>query len=369
MSNKQLIFINHKGTEVDKNIQCIQTYRFNDGELEIALITRSRAKVVHKFLEYCIDAIKEINAVFSIYDSSSDDDTESIVKEYVRSGYKIYYHRLPYEYPLGEKYLDSILYSKSKYIWPIGDSTAIDFREFAAKSYNYIKSEADLIVNYGSVVRQFEGIDFKNPKELYKNCLWFMTWLGSEIYHKELYREIITEERKDDIIHRMNNGYGSWYPQLGILLEALEHKKTVHTYVVGLNSEGLATAEKNQAWVKDSFRTWCRDLCLLVDTCGSNCKIELEQAIKSTWDILKLDGDYWLCRARMENGINSLLYEEYDRLGYIDRVSSNKKRIKQWAYMNQDEAKRRFKTIKIRSKIEQKIRGAMNKVCSIFKNN
>ena len=365
MKNKKMTKTSKAVSDDEK--QYMKSYRFKDGELEIALITRSRAKTVHKFMEHCIDSISEINASFSIYDSSSDDSTENIVREYVNCGYIINYIRLPYEYPLGEKYLDSILNSNANYIWPIGDSTAIDFREFANKAYKYIENGADLIVNYGNIVKQFEGIDFKEPKELYRNCLWFMTWLGSEIYHKELYRGILTEKTKKDIIFKMNNGYGSWYPQLGILLEALEQKKTIHTYVIGLNTEGLTTLEKNQAWVKDSLRTWCRDLCLLVDTCGANYKDELDHAIRSTWEILKLDGDYWLCRSRMENGINTVLYEEYDRLGYIDRVSNNKNRIKQWAYMDQDEAIRRFKVIKLRRRVEGKIKRTVRKVYSIFK--
>lgn len=324
--------------------------RFNDNELEIVLITRSRGETVHKFLKECCEQMRDINTALSIYDSSADDLTKEAVKEFIDKGFIINYQRFPYDTPLGEKYIEAIIKSKAQYIWPIGDSTAVDFREFAQKAYEPIKKGYDLIIDWGASAKDKENIDYTNAGDLYENCLWFMTWLGSEIYSKSLYRNVITEDTKQLILFRMDHEYGSWYPQLGILMETLSKKKNIHSCVVTTGRKGLSSFEKNQAWVKDSYNIWCRDLCLFANTSGKEYKEALDKAIRETWRRLKLDGIYWLCRSRVENGLNKELFDEFDKAGYIDIVSNKKKQIRHWAYMSQSRAKFVYRLLKINNK-------------------
>ena len=55
---------------------------FEDGELEIAMITANRCDFVVKWLELCYDQMRKRNIHFSIYDSSDNDDTERFISDF-----------------------------------------------------------------------------------------------------------------------------------------------------------------------------------------------------------------------------------------------------------------------------------------------
>ena len=49
---------------------------FEDGELEIAMITANRCDFVAEWLDRCYEQMRQRNIHFSIYDSSEYDDTK-----------------------------------------------------------------------------------------------------------------------------------------------------------------------------------------------------------------------------------------------------------------------------------------------------
>ena len=306
--------------------------RFKDKELEIAVLTRNRSDILEVFLEKQIKEIEGINAILSIYDTSSNNDTENIVKRYQNDGHKIIYDHGAYEKSIEDKYLDAILNSKAKYLWIMGDSNYMDIPLFSEKSYDSMMSGCELIVAWNDSVSDRE---YDDVAELFADCLWHMTWMGGLVFRRDIYKESVTIQTKNQIVDLAKTVKGSWYPSLGILFEALIRRNRINTKLISLKIHGLASVEKKQAWVSEAYKVWCKDLCLLVDCFADSFGPTADRATRVTWEKLGLDKGYWSCRFRASNSLNRQIFDEYDSKGYINRVSQNRLRIKKWAYMPQ----------------------------------
>ncbi len=304
--------------------------QFDDNELEIAVLTRNRSEIMAVFLEKQMDQIEGINASFSVYDTSSDSSTEKLIKEYQNNGHNIKYEHGDYEKTIDEKYLDAILKSSAKYLWIMGDSNYMDIPTVVDKASGLIKSDYELIVVWNNLTNESE---YSNVSDLFAECLWFMTWLGGPIVRRDIYKDIVTPDKKMDILRAGLSVRGSWYSSLGIMFEALSQNKDIRAKVINVKTDSLATVEKKQAWVSNGYKIWCKDLCLLVDGFGDDFIGDGNKAIKNTWKQLSLDKMYWSSRFRAGNSLNKELFTEYDKQGFIDRVSSNKSKIRTWAYM------------------------------------
>ncbi len=314
--------------------------RFKDDKLEIAVLTRNRSDILGIFLEEQIKEIEGINAILSIYDTSSNNDTENLVKSYQDHGHKIIYNHGDYEKLIEDKYLDAILNSKAEYLWIMGDSYYMDIPLFIEKSYDSMMSGCELIVAWDDSVSDRE---YDDVAELFSDCLWHMTWMGGIVFRRDIYKEIVTVQTKNQIVDLAKTIKGSWYPSLGILFEALIRRNKINTKLISIKIHGLGSIEKKQAWVSEAYKVWCRDLCLLVDCFDERLGTATNRATRVTWEKLGLDKGYWSCRFRASGSLDRQIFDEYDSKGYINRVSPNRSRIKKWAYMPKPFAKGIYK--------------------------
>lgn len=336
--------------------------RFDDNELEIAVLTRNRGEILRKFFEKQIDEIREVNASFVIYDTSSNDDTEELVGEYQNKGYNIKYRRDDFEKSIDEKYLDAIINSTAKYIWIMGDSNYMAISLFSEKSYEYIKNDYQLLVVYGNVVRDKENKEYHNVSDVYADCLWHLTWMGGPVVRRDVYDKLVNEKTKNQIINDANTTKGSWYSSIGVLYDSLLLIGDINARVVTVPFYGLATVEKKQAWVSTAYKTWCKDLCLLVDSFGKSFEKNEDRALKTTWKRLELDGGYWSTRFRVENGLNRDIFDDYNRNGYIARCSEKVKSIKRWAYRPITLVKFAYELYKIKEEITRVVIDLCNRL-------
>lgn len=307
-------------------------YPLKNNQLEIAIITRDRSSILREWLNRNLIDIKSNNIRLSVYDSSSNDETELLTKQFSDFDYNIYYKRLDYDYRIDDKVLDSILKSKCEYIWPISDSLAPNFDLFLEKAFSFFEQKLDLIGVWNETVKEKEKIDYNTPYELFEDCFWHLTWLGGLIFRTDLFSSLQEVNEKNKYLSVFNRNDGFSY--LGIFYNLIAKNNNIRAKIIAVEFNGFATAEKKKpAWVKRFYEVWCDNLCYLIDNLSIVYDPYKDKVVRSTWEFLHLDGFYWSCMARLNGGLNKSIFNKYFENRLLDRVTNHKGRIKLIAFM------------------------------------
>lgn len=330
--------------------------RLDDGQVDIAVVTCNRPRIVEQWLEICLEEIKECNYHLSFHDGSTNESTEKIVEtKRITDDEKkaISYIRYDSNLRIDERALEGILRSGCEYVWLIGDSRVVDFSRIVIKIKPYLDQHFDYIAVFKDDVKDKEYKVYASPAIFLSECFWHCTLLGGLILRKSLFDSLKDKKCKEKYLKKYNKNDGFSY--IGIFFELLaERKNTKGTLLItSMKGIGILGVSKKPAWLSRYLDVWCDNMCYLFDQLPSYYNEVKDSTIKEAWKKIALDGYFWLLQARIQDGITINSFKKYDMMGKIDRVSSHKRRMKFIARIPKGIAKFGVKLIYIRRKIKK----------------
>lgn len=301
-------------------------------DIEIEISTYNRSHILKKWLENNYDCLERLGISLAIYDSSMNDETQELLVEWNKSlqSKKIKYVRVDSETRVDEKVLLSMIESEHNYVWPLGDSRNINFKDIEEKVISFLETDYDLACIWSETCLNNDGKTYDNALDFFNDCFWHATWLGGLILRRELLDELQNSEKLKKYLEKYNRNDGFSY--LGILYEIMAGKKIMASFsVIGIEE---ISKNKKPGWLKRYLQVWCDNLCFLMDMLPEYYTPIKRKVLKEVWTKLELDGAYWCYQARISGGLNKEIFQYYDEKGLIDRVSDNKIRIRWFATLN-----------------------------------
>ena len=302
---------------------------FEDNELEIAIVTYNRRDFIKEWLRLCYEDVIKRNISLSVYDSSTNNETEDFIKEFNKDHKKIKYVKVSSETEVGYKPMLPILESNAKYLWVSGDSRYQDFDELDEKVFPLIKNGIDYIAFYWGKKQENFGKVFTDKSSFLKEAFISVTCIGWSIYKLELFSEIKTNKTlmKDyDTKYRHNYGFG-W---IGYFFEAFARNGTAAA-LVKVKNNNIFSKKKKQAWMPRFYECWVENLIDLTNKLPDiyNTKYEVPQ---NTWEEMKLDSHAFCLKTRMNLGLTPEIFNKYLNNGMLEKVTDRIRRIKYYAY-------------------------------------
>lgn len=302
---------------------------FEDNELEIAIATYNRRDFVEEWLRLCYDDVVKRNISLSIYDSSTNTETEDFIKEFNKSHKKIKYVKAPPETEVGYKPMLPILESNAEYLWVSGDSRYTDFDEMDEKVFPLIKSGVDFIALYLGNKKENFGKVFTDKSSFMKESFISVTCIGCSIYKLEIFNALKTDEalmRECDMKYRRNYGFG-W---IGYFFEAFAISGS-DAALAKVEIKGIFPKQKKQAWASRFYECWVENLIDLTDKLPKVYTTKYDVP-RNTWNEMVLDSHSYCKRARECGGLNPEVFEKYISNGMLKKVSDRISRIKFYAF-------------------------------------
>lgn len=299
--------------------------------IEIQISTYNRKAILEKWIEKNYDKIVQLGIALAIYDSSTNDETSRLIEE-INSQVerKIKYVRIDSDMRLDEKVLISMMQSEYSYVWPLGDSRAIDFVDIEKKVLPYVEKGCDFVCLWSSTLVDNDCKEYTEATEFFYDCFWHATWLGGLIIKKEILLGLNEPSVLDVYLKKYPRNDGFSY--LGIFFDLIANKKISAFFVVVKIEE--MSPNKTPGWLKRYLEVWCDNLCYLMDKMDNSYDFAKGKVVKEIWRTLCLDGPIWCYKARLMGGLDKSVFFCYEKEGYIDRVSEHKTRMKRFATLS-----------------------------------
>ena len=308
---------------------------FENGELEIAMVTYNRSNFIAEWLKCCYEHMKKRNIHFSIYDSSTNNDTEQLINDFkiANNDSDIEYHHVDSDISIGYKPMFPILESKSKYVWVAGDSIYWDFDVLDSKLFPLIKEEIDIAVIH--IAGLDEGIKpvYNDRNDFLKAAFLSMTCIGASVYKTAMFEPLKNDDvlRKEcDLKYRENYAY-AW---LGYFAEMFYMND--YTASIVLTHWKQINLKKIYSWQKRYYHSNINDLCGLMD-CLSDKYRDTDEIIRYVWTWLDLDSSNKCYAARKYGDLNPETYMEFKNSGMLDRCTLHGDRLERFAYAKDED--------------------------------
>jgi glycosyltransferase involved in cell wall biosynthesis len=155
--------------------------------LSICIITYNRANIINENLDALCPVMNKYNIPIFISDNASSDNTEEVIKKFVKKYRDIYYFRQ--EINVGpDRNCEFIMkQTDTEYIWLIGDKVKISEDALIGVLNDLKSNDYDAYV-VNSVIRhtKIEDKIYICKNELLAELGWHMTYLGCLIYNKKI---------------------------------------------------------------------------------------------------------------------------------------------------------------------------------------
>lgn len=303
--------------------------KFEENELEIAIVTYNRSGFIKEWLEYCYPSVKERNIRLSIYDSSTDDETKNCIEDFNRNHVAlIRYHQVPSSVEVGYKPMFPLLESDAKYIWVMGDSRYHDFSVLDEKVFPYLKSDIDYVSLCIKNNEENDGKVYENLEELLRECFVSITCIGLSIIRTEIFAPLkINRSLSKYCDQKYKNNYA--FAWIGYFLEMYQRggKKAVFTVVPILE---ILPDQKKQTWFKRFYGCWCEDLCNLLDAVPDSYG-NVDLVLRETWKYMGLDSVNYCYQTRRQGDLNVETFKKYRNNGMLARVTRHSRRMETFA--------------------------------------
>ena len=296
--------------------------RFDDNEFEIAVVTYNRVDFVKKWLAHCYSPAVRRNIKLSIYDSSTNDETKTLVLRFNQSKHnKVNYYHIDENTKIGYKPMIPVLQSESTFLWVSGDSRYHDFEELDIKVFSLIKKRTVdcLIINVDNNYRTPDTI-FDNRSKMIHSCFVATTCIGMSIYKTSIFDPIKKDPQKlkemDDVF-RSNYAF-AWLGYFYSVYAMNDYK----TALVNVKINEILAAQKKQTWASRFMGCWVEDLCQVVDQIP-DLYARKGMIPKEVWKVMKLNtipGGY---KARKNGDLTRKKYKELKSNGMLLRVVDN----------------------------------------------
>lgn len=163
----------------------------NRFKLAFSFPTFNRPDCIGKILELIVEKTFKLDIGIYIFDGSENDETETIVKNYINQGFQnIVYKRYPVD-QTRQRLLDLFLIPDCEYLLVARDRSIV-LPEHYELILNTLKQNWDIYFLFSSC--QKNGISiYDSPVELFKDRFWDMSLYGSYIIKKSLLDKINKE--------------------------------------------------------------------------------------------------------------------------------------------------------------------------------
>jgi len=305
---------------------------FESGELEIAMITYNRCGFVTDWLDCCYEEMRKRNIHFSIYDSSTNDDTQAFIEHFKedKNDSDIEYHRVDPNYLVGMKPLLSLLHSQSKYVWVTGDSIYYNYDMLDSKVFPHLKQNIDCTICY--VTGCDENIEkiYTDMQELINIAFISMTCMGAVIYKTSIFEPLKNHNAlRMECDRKYKDNYG--FAWLGYSLEMLLLQNHTAYFSLAEPALDIRPDKKKPSWGKRYCHCWIEDLLGVLDGIAPQCQ-GTEIIAKDVWKWVLLDDPKKCYYARRSGDLNPATYTKYKQNGMLDRCSEHVDRMERFAY-------------------------------------
>ncbi len=309
---------------------------FDSGELEIAIATYNRCEFVAEWLDKCYEQARERNIVISIWDSSTNDDTENYIHSFKlqKGDASMEYHRADSETHLGYKPMLPLLYSTSKYVWVSGDTRYPDFEMLDRTVFPVLKKDIDYVVLGCIKNEENDGRIYTDKEQFLRDCFVSITCLGLSIYKTALFEPLKSDKELREICdskYKDNYAFG-W---IGYFLEMffLKEYKAFFSFLPIVN---IKPDKKVPSWFSRYYHCWIEDLCNLLDALSDKYHCT-DRVIRETWKYLAHDLPTLCCAARKSGDLNYDTYKKYRDNGMLARCTPYGERLKAFACASDEE--------------------------------
>lgn len=303
--------------------------QFDDNELEIALVTYNRSAFVQEWFDTCCEEFCKRNITISVYDSSNDGKTKSIVEAAsLKYQHKIKYIYISDQLSVGHVVWEVIKNSKAKYIWPVGDSRRQDIEDLDEKVFPYIKKNYDHIVLGAIDNWENDGTVYRNKHDMLYDCFISMTCTGYYIYRRAIFDPLLLDkELVAECDKKFDGNYG--FTWMGYFLTAYSMDEKYETVFSFVRTIDIEPEKKVVRWNKYFFKCWCDDLCNIVDNCADVYKAE-DDLLKKVWKYLAFDMAISLYKNCQDGVLNPDIFEK--NVNKLKRMSKDVDKIRGFAY-------------------------------------
>lgn len=309
---------------------CDEMVTFEKDEFEVAIITYNRMNFVKEWLNKTYDGLVKRNISISIYDSSTNEETEDMIKLF-NIGKKMYvnYVKLEPSTILGYKPMIPIFASQKKYIWICGDSRRHNLDEMDEKVFPYIKDGYDYVQLLANPQQQKCKSYSTNALGMFiRDCFLSSTCIGFSIYKTNLFSSLKKDKIELDRLNSLfstNYGFG-W---LGYFYSTFA--KGYHTArTCSIKTIDILKHKKKQVWAKKFFHCWIDDMCQIIDNIPTSYDNK-NLVPKLVWKDLNLCSDQYLYIGRKVGDLNKESYERYVSTGLLARVIDDRTLFKFYA--------------------------------------
>lgn len=328
--------------------------------IEIAISTYNRANILKLWFEKNYKVAADIGFKISVYDSSTNDETKKIVELLNQSlKWNIKYVHLAPSVRLDDKIMMSVFETECDYVWPLGDSRTFDFSVIEKKIIPFTDRSYDVICLWSQLNHDNDGKTYTNPADFFNECFWHVTWLGGIIYKRTVFDFNFQDDtyKKYMSIFNRNDGFSN----NGMMFNVIAQKENIRISTSEIGKIDELVKSKTPGWLKRYIEVWGDNLSYMIDNLDDIYNPYKDKVLKEVWRVLALDSGEWCYRAKMEGGLTPKIYEHYDSVGLLDRVSDNKKRIRFYAYSNKVLAKMGY----VSSKVNRKLKSGIDKIVKL----
>lgn len=179
--------------------------KFNDNELEAAIITYNRSSAIQVTLETYAKEYIARNIKLSIYDSSEENDTFEVVQGFNElHGNYVEYHRVDSSVEVGDKPILAMLESECEYIWVQPDKRTANFYDLDGYIFPKIKENCykELIMTTKDYISKHNLSDEKEYDDVQKcfmETIEEQSWVGKVILKTDIFYGYNYEKITEDI--------------------------------------------------------------------------------------------------------------------------------------------------------------------------
>lgn len=174
--------------------------------LAIAIVTYNRPEMINHYLGTMVQKAEERDVTIWIYDGSTNDETQKVVKKYCDVGYQcihyVYLDDSNEKERIKRRVYQALYERKAKYVWFTGDRNALEPRKFDY-IYECIKMEKYDVLVHGAK----EYKEYSSCAKLYRDYGWYITGWGYAIFKSDLLDRVSLEARSDYFKHTYG-GFG-----------------------------------------------------------------------------------------------------------------------------------------------------------------
>jgi abequosyltransferase len=218
-------------------------------KLSIVIPTYNRASFLDYSLETHIPLAKEYNISIYIFDNASSDNTNEVVKKWMKQYQLLYYSVNEENLGSDVNFVRALNRPCTDYVWPLGDTSKIE-KEVLKSVVKQSKQSFDLILlNDQGRVLDIPTQILLDKNALFSNLGWQMSQMSSVIFRKRVIKK-----------SNFTRFYDTNFIHVGIIFEYLSYQESVSVNwnqdlsIEVLTKEGIMKT----SWHNITFDLWIK---------------------------------------------------------------------------------------------------------------